>query len=159
MSSLDSGINSISSVAIGDYYRRLREAVPTAAQELRLARVATVAASVAAILISFVLHAIPEEQRGNLFDVTGRITSFLIGSLGGLMLIAILGIRCSDKSARASALCGMAVGLVWAQGHWLFGLPELAWMWVIPVSTVVTVGAGTIFSQLSPVIEVQRPPE
>ena len=159
MSSLDSGINSISSVAIGDYYRRLREAVPTAAQELRLARVATVAASVAAILISFVLHAIPEEQRGNLFDVTGRITSFLIGSLGGLMLIAILGIRCSGKSARASALCGMAVGLVWAQGHWLLGLPELAWMWVIPVSTMVTVGAGTIFSQLSPVIEVQRPPE
>jgi len=64
------------------------------------------------------------------------------------MLIAILELRRSGRAARSSSLCGMAVGLIWAQGYWIFGLPELAWMWVIPVSTVVTVGAAEIFSQV-----------
>ena len=58
------------------------------------------------------------------------------------MLIAMLGIRCSARVAMGSALCGILVGFLWAQGHWLFGLPELAWMWVIPVSTTVTVGVA-----------------
>ena len=148
MSSLDSGINSISSVVIGDYYRRLRNTASSTRQELRLARAATLAASAAATGISLTLHAIPEGQRGNLFDVTGRITSFLIGSLGGLMLLGILGVRCSGRIARSSALVGMLAGLVWAQGHWLLDLPELAWMWVIPVSTLVTLATGIVLSRL-----------
>ena len=142
MSSLDSGMNSISSVVVTDFYRRFRSAVATPGQELFLARVVTAAVGGLATAICLLLYQIPEEQRGNLFDIQGRVTSFLVGSLGGLMLIAMLGIRCSARVAMGSALCGILVGFLWAQGHWLFALPELAWMWVIPVSTTVTVGAA-----------------
>ena len=149
MSSLDSGMNSISSVVITDYYRRLRSVAANPRQELLLARVVTAAAGVLATGICLLLSQIPEDQRGNLFDVQGRVISFLVGSLGGLMLIPILGIRCSPRVARSSALCGILIGMLWAQGHWLFGLPELAWMWVVPVSTVVTVGTAACVSRLT----------
>ena len=148
MSSLDSGMNSISSVVVTDFYRRFRSAVPTPRQELFLARAVTAAVGGLATVICLLLYQIPEEQRGNLFDIQGRVTSFLVGSLGGLMLIAMLGIRCSARVAMGSALCGILVGFLWAQGHWLFGLPELAWMWVIPVSTLVTVGAAALVSMV-----------
>ena len=141
-------MNSISSVVVTDYYRRFRSATATPRHELFLARVVTAAAGGLATAICLLLYQIPEEQRGNLFDIQGRVTSFLVGSLGGLMLIAILGIRCSARVAMGSALCGILVGLLWAQGHWLFGLPELAWMWVIPVSTVVTVGVAVAVSAI-----------
>ena len=149
MSSLDSGMNSISSVVITDYYRRFRSVAANPRQELLLARVVTAAAGVLATGICLLLYQIPDDQRGNLFDVQGRVMSFLVGSLGGLMLIPILGIRCNGKVARSSALCGILIGMLWAQGHWLFGLPELAWMWVVPVSTVVTVGMAACVSRLT----------
>ena len=96
------------------------------------------------------LELIPDDQRGNLFDIQGRVSNFLVGSLGGLMLIAILGIRCNGRVARNSALCGILVGMFWAQGHWLFGIPELAWVWVVPLSTVVTVVTAACVSRLTP---------
>ena len=150
MSSLDSGINSVSSVVITDYYRRLRRSAASLRGEMVLARVVTVAAGVFAILTCFLLDWIPEEMRGNLFDVTGRISSFLVGSLGGMMFLAILKVRCSGRVAMGSALAGMSVGLVWAQGHWLFGLQELAWMWVIPLSTLVPLALLSPFHGCSP---------
>ena len=150
MSSLDSGINSISSVVIIDYYRRFYSACSNLRRELFLARLVTVAIGGLAIVICFLLYQIPEDERGNLFDVQGRVTSFLLGGLGGLMLIAVLNVRCSGMVARISTGCGVLVGFLWAQGHWIFGLPELAWMWVIPVSTLVTVITAMIVSQLTP---------
>ena len=118
MSSLDSGMNSISSVVVTDFYRRFRSAIPTPRQELFLARVVTAAVGGLATAICLLLYQIPEEQRGNLFDIQGRVTSFLVGSLRGLMLIAMLGIRCSARVAMGSALCGILVGFLWAQGQW-----------------------------------------
>ena len=115
-----------------------------------LARAVTIGAGLFAILTCFLLDWIPEDKRGNLFDVTGRISSFLVGSLGGLMFLAILKVPCSGRVAMGSALMGMSVGLVWAQGHWLFGLQELAWMWVIPLSSLVTFGSALAISQLFP---------
>lgn len=150
MSSLDSGMNSIAAVVITDYYRRFRRAAASPRQELFLARVVTAASGVLATGICLLLDLIPEDQRGNLFDVQGRVSNYLVGSLGGLMLIAILGIRCNGRVARNSALCGILVGMLWAQGHWLFGLPELAWVWVVPLSTVVTVGTAACVSRLTP---------
>ena len=46
---------------------------------------------------------------------------------------------------RSNAVTTFATG---CQGHWLFGLPELAWMWVMPVSTLVTVGAAALVSMV-----------
>ena len=118
--------------------------------ELTLARGVTVAAGVAAILICFLLDSIPDDQRGNLFDLTGRISSFLVGTLGAMMFLAILKVPASGRVVIVSALAGMSAGLVWAQGHWLFGLPRLAWMWVIPVSSLITFGSALILSRISP---------
>ena len=150
MSSLDSGINSVSSVVITDYYQRLRKTAASPRVEMVLARAVTVAAGLFAILTCFVLDSIPADQRGNLFDVTGRISSFLVGSLGGMMFLAILKVPCSGRVAIGSTLLGMSAGLVWAQGHWLFGLQELAWMWVIPLSSLVTFGSALAISRLFP---------
>ena len=86
-------------MVITDYYQRLRKTAASPRVEMVLARAVTVAAGLFAILTCFVLDSIPADQRGNLFDVTGRISSFLVGSLGGMMFLAILKVPCSGRVA------------------------------------------------------------
>ena len=42
-----------------------------------------------------------------------------------MMFLAILKVPASGRAVILSALAGMSAGLVWAQGHWLFGLPPV----------------------------------
>ena len=157
MSILDSGINSLSSVVTTDFYRRLWKKDPDPKHELTIARTTTLGAGLFAIVTCLLLELIPEDQRGNLFDITGRVSSFLVGSLGGMMFVAILRIRCPGPVVIAAALVGMTVGLIWAQGHWLFGLQELAWMWVIPVSSLVTLVTAMVLARLFPASQSGSP--
>lgn len=157
MSSLDSGMNSISTVVTTDFYHRLTATEPNPDSELTLARIATVVTGCVAVTICVMLSWMPDEKRGNILDLTNQINTFLVGGLAGLFFIAILLRRCTGTWAIASASLGMAAGLVLALGHWFpfldLGVDELgnprkfSWMWVIPCSSLVTFFFGWLSSQ------------
>ena len=159
MSSLDSGMNSISTVIITDVFRRLKAAVPNPGTELILGRIATVATGSVAVFLCVMLSWMPGKKRGNILDLTNQINTFIVGGLGGLFLIAIFLRPCTGPQAIASALGGMAVGFVLALGHWLpfldlgvdaLGNPrKFSWMWVIPCSSLVTFLLGWLLPRLA----------
>lgn len=158
MSSLDSGMNSISTVLTTDFYRRLRREEPDPRTELRLAQIATLITGCVAVSICVLVSWVSAEKRGNILDLASQINTFIVGSLGGLFFIAIFLRRSSGSMAIASTMVGMAVGFVLALGHWLpfldLGIDELgnprkfSWMWVIPSSCLVTLILGWLLPQL-----------
>ena len=146
MSSLDSGMNSLSTVFTVDFYRRLRtpsqaaeaeqrpppdtgsgdtvaivdhaaRASETSRRELALARWITCLTGCLAVFVAIMLSMVPEGRRGNILDVTNQINSFIIGPLGGLFLAAMFLRRCKGWTAILSAVVGMGIGFVMAMGH------------------------------------------
>ena len=146
MSSLDSGMNSIATIIITDYYRRLYRRRPGAQAELTLARVITALVGMLAVVICLMLNWVPEDRRGNLLDMANQVCTFAVGGLGGLFFIAMLQRRCTASAAMVSLGLGMVVGFVLALGHWIVDLGQdelgnplvFSWMWIVPCSAVVT---------------------
>lgn len=158
MSSLDSGMNSISAVVTTDFYRRLSTTKPNPRTELRVARLTTLGSGGLVVAICLIVATIPDATRGNLTDLSQKINTFIVGGLGGLFFIAFFLPRCRASLAIVSTLVGMTVGCVLALGDWFpfsfFGVDALgnprsvSWMWVIPCSCLLTFLTGWLLSGL-----------
>ena len=146
MSSLDSGMNSVSAVVTTDFMRRLGRGNRQGAAEVRSARAITLVVGVLTVGLCLLLDRIPDEVRGNIVDISNQVSGFIVGGLGGLFLVAILQRRCRGPAAIAGTVVGMAVGFVLALGHWFLPLDKpFSWMWIIPASCVMTwLAAGAI---------------
>jgi len=125
MSSLDSGMHGVATVLTVDFFRRLRKKALDTAAELKLARTITILAGLFAVGFCLYLNTIPEETRGNLFDLTVRISSYITGALGGMFFAAFLRFRCSGPMMIASGFLGMAVGFYLSLATWLQTHPDI----------------------------------
>ena len=125
MSSLDSGMHGVATVITVDFFRRLRKQTMDAVAELRLARLITVAAGLFAIGFCLYLNTISEETRGNLYEMTVRISSYITGTLGGMFFAAFLRLRCSGNMMIASGVLGVLVGFYLGLGHWFLEHPRI----------------------------------
>ena len=125
MSSLDSGMHGVSTVITVDFFRRLRKNALDSVSELRLARFITVLAGLFAVGFCLYLNTISEETRGNLYEMTVRISSYITGTLGGMFFAAFLRIRCSGTMLITSAVLGVLVGFYLGLGHWFLEHPRI----------------------------------
>ncbi len=125
MSSLDSGMHGVATVITVDFFRRLKKNALDAAAELRLARLITVLAGFFAVGFCLYLNTISEETRGNLYEMTVRISSYITGTLGGMFFAAFLRLRCSGTKLIASAVLGVLVGFYLGLGHWFLEHPRI----------------------------------
>ena len=125
MSSLDSGMHGVATVLTVDFFRRLRKKALDAAAELKLARTITILAGLFAVGFCLYLNTIPEETRGNLFDLTVRISSYITGALGGMFFAAFLRFRCTGPMMIASGFLGMAVGFYLSLATWIQTHPDI----------------------------------
>ena len=125
MSSLDSGMHGVATVITVDFFRRLRKQAMDSVAELRLARFITVLAGLFAVGFCLYLNTISEETRGNLYEMTVRISSYITGTLGGMFFAAFLRLRCSGNMMIASAVLGVLVGFYLGLGHWFLEHPRI----------------------------------
>ncbi len=148
MSSVDSGINSLSTTCVVDLYRRWfrtptqpdASAAEADQGELRLARWLTVFWGVMATAIALFIF----PHAGSIVLMAARITGLFSGPLAGIFLLAIF-----IRSARDMP-CVTAAILGWATASYIaFGTEIIFWWWS-PVSCIVTVAVGWGLSVLSP---------
>lgn len=153
MSSLDSGINSVATVISVDYVNRRSATVLGVKGQLLLARSITVVVGLVAILMCIAVLLIPKDVRGNLLELSQRMSSFPVGALGGLFFVAIWIERCVSSVAIQATAVGMLCGLVVGWGH-MFGIfPEdrpLSFMWIIPTSCLMTLAYAALISTIWP---------
>ena len=84
MSSMDSGINSISTVIVNDYVKPLRRKARTEYQDVQLARILTFILGAIAVVVACYVTTI-----GEIFKAAGTMMSLFAGPILGLFLLGI----------------------------------------------------------------------
>ncbi len=118
MSTLDSGINAISTVSIVDVYRRHIATQRDEKHYLRAARAVAIVASVFMLLFALWFHTLEKKT----FQDTGIILAALVG--GGLLGIYLLGFLTTWGDGRA-ILCGIILTTLYTM--WMGG-QEIGWI-------------------------------
>jgi SSS family solute:Na+ symporter len=121
MSSIDSGVNSVSAVVTTDFFTRLSRKEKTTAHQLRLARYLTLfvgaIATATAIGVAFVA------QTTNIMELMAKGFNLFLGPLAGLFFVGMFLPFCTGKSAIPGVLTALTVSGVWSYWTELFSSP------------------------------------
>ncbi len=141
MSSVDSGINSLSATFVTDWYRRLWQPDRSESHYLNVARILTLACGVLATASALFLGTI-----GQIWEIAVTLTGYWAGPLLGMFLLGFLTRRSNATGALAGAIIGLAFTGFWK--FWIMGHPfMLAFVGLVP-----TMVFGYVISRLT------RPP-
>ena len=148
MSSIDSGVNSISAVVTIDIYNRFFAKTRTQLS-LSVAKLTTLLAGAVAVGMAFLMTLIP----GNLFEVMNRSTGGLPGTLGMIVFAAILLPRCGTKVVLIGAGVSMVCGWLITYSAQIFG-PDygISFMWITPVACVSGLLVAWVLSSVFPTV-------
>ena len=136
MSSIDSGINSLSAVVTVDIYQRFFRTDGDDRPALWVAKLVTLLAGLLSVVMAYAMHFLHDEHR-NLFEVMNKSTGGLPGTLGMIVLAAILLPRCGSATLLAGAAVSMTCGWLITFSAELFGAHwGISFMWIIPAGCV-----------------------
>jgi SSS family solute:Na+ symporter len=140
MSSLSSGLNSITTVLTVDFFRR-RNPVATDRQERRRAQMTTVLSGCVAVALSLLLPLIG----GNFFELASRVLDPFTGPLFGLFALAFFDRKATGKSAAIGFVVGLATAFFIVYGHHLLRLDKpFSFLLIAPGSILATIVVGMI---------------
>lgn len=147
MSTLDSGVNSLSAVLTVDVFRR-QGRVKGESNELRLARILTV---LLGAIITFAAMGIDllKGTRNTIIDILPAAFNWGVGPMGGMFFAGMFLPRCTARSVIPAAVIGTIVGLGTAWLKPVFNVP-FTFAWVIPYSCLTTFLLAAVFSLFEP---------
>ncbi len=146
MSSVDSGVNSITAVVSSDFIGRFRKTESSERQGLIQARLIAVGVGVAVICATTLIDHLP----GNLFAVSKRATELFVTPLFTLFFMAMFVRFATPAGANAGALSGFLAAATIAFWNPLVDQERaLSFTWISPVALIVGVSVGCIVSKVS----------
>jgi SSS family solute:Na+ symporter len=154
MSSVDSGVNSITAVVTVDFLDRFRSRAKSPASsagerdrmDVSQGRWITVGVGLLVIALSTLIEYVP----GNLLDVSKRATDLLVTPIFTLFLMALFVRFATPAGANTGATCGFLGGATIAFWNPLFDQERaLSFTWISPVALVVGVTVGCVVSLLT----------
>ncbi|MDP6446592.1 MAG: sodium-coupled permease, partial [Pirellulaceae bacterium] len=144
MSSLDSGINSITAVVMTDFVNRSRSKPLAEATQAKLSRFVALSIGVAVVAASSLMQYVP----GNFLEISQRTVGLFVTPLFTLFLLALF-VR---GATEVGAIVGSLVGLVTASlvAFWpdTDGSTLISFQYIIPASLAAGVAAGWSVSAL-----------
>lgn len=147
MSSVDSGVNSITAVVSSDFIGRFRKKEIDEKAEVRNARLIAGAVGVCVILCTTLIEHLP----GNLFAVSKRATDLFVTPLFTLFFLALFVRFATAKGANTGALCGFLTAATIAFWNPVFDKENsITFTWINPLALVVGITVGTIVSYFTP---------
>lgn len=158
MSSVDSGVNSITAVVTSDFLDRFRKDPISEKQHVWIARL--IAFSVGAITVasSSFIGKVP----GNITAVTNKTVNLLTVPIFCLFFFALFVKFARPAGVVIGTICGTVAGAMIAFSGPIFGMnPEtgddpISFQWIAPVSLVVNVVVGVVVSLLIVFFEKPR---
>jgi SSS family solute:Na+ symporter len=150
MSSIDSGVNSITAVVMTDFLDRFGRKPETEVEHLRWARCLAVGIGAIVILSSTFMEYIP----GNFMAVTNKTVNLLTVPIALLFFFALYVPFANAKGVFLGTLASVTVAFLIAFSGMIFGpdpetqLDPVSFQWISPAALVVGVAVGLIGCKL-----------
>jgi len=153
MSSVSSGVNSITTVLMTDFPKLFTGDLDER-RKVRRARIIGVSVGMVALVISFVQHLI----QGNFMEVAQKINGFFIAPMAALFFMAFFVKRVTRQGAWVSIVVGFLIGLTISYfgeiskaltGHEV----KVSFMYILPISLIGAILAGYLASLAFPAAE------
>ena len=150
MSSIDSGVNSITAVVMTDFLDRFGRKPETEAKHLRLARGLAVGIGALVVLLSTFMKYIP----GNFMAVTNKTVNLLTVPIALLFFFALFVPFANAKGVWTATLASVLVAALIAFSGVIFGVdPEtgldpVSFQWISPAALVVGITVGLVACRL-----------
>jgi len=157
MSSIDSGVNSITAVVMTDYFERFRKEPLSEKARVLLAKVLAITIGLAVITLgAYVIGNVP----GSLIDKAQRIANLLVSPLFILVFMALCVPFATKWATIAGAMAGSAAAITVAFWEPLLDsfniepefLKEISWQWMQPCSLTAGLGVACAGSLLEPLL-------
>lgn len=133
MSTISSVLNSITTVALSDFYNRFKETKAGVGTARILVSVFGVVCTLLACLGGYI---------GNILEAATTITNFFGGCLAGVFLLGML----SKKAGAKGALTGFLAGILFVS--LIAGFTDIAYMWYSAFGAVFTYLSGWLSSRI-----------
>ena len=140
MSSLDSGLNSLSAVTMKDFYQRYIKPKADEQHYLRVSRIITILWGVFAIGVALLMSEATQAARQTTIVLINAVGSMLYGPILAAFLLGMLSKRITATGIKKGILAGIAGNLL----LWIF--TSVSWMWwnvsgfMVTILTAMTVG-------------------
>ena len=150
MSSIDSGVNSISAVVLSDFLDRFGRRPATEQKQVRLARLLAFAIGTVAVISSSFIGNVP----GNITAITAKTTNLLVTPIFALFFFALFVPFARPVGVIVGAVCGTTTAALIAFSGPIFGmdpttgLDPVSFMWIGPTALLVNLASGTLASLL-----------
>ena len=142
MSSVDSGVNSISAVVLTDFVDRFREKPLDRRSNVRLAQLIAITVGIIVITASLLLEYVP----GNFLEVTKRVTNLLVTPLFTLFFMALFVPFATSIATLIGAMCGLTTTVLIAYWKPIFSDEAISITWINPCGIVVSLLVALVLS-------------
>jgi len=150
MSSLSSGINSISGVVVSDFFERF-SVFKTYVQNLWADKVVSLIAGLVGVGTSVSIALMVEGTDWNLIELAGRLNHIFVGPLGVLFFAGILFRHVGKQAAFLGFATATLMSLFICFGKEWFGLEKsLSFIWVVPLPFLVGLALAGLGAYLFP---------
>ena len=148
MSSIDSGVNSITAVITTDFFDRFGKRPKTEKGHTRMAQGLALVIGTVVVVSSSLMGQIP----GNITAVTNKTTNLLTTPIFALFFFALFVPFARPAGVLIGAVCGITTAVLIAFSGPIFGMnpstgeDPVSFMWISPVALTINVGVGTLAS-------------
>jgi SSS family solute:Na+ symporter len=148
MSSLSSGINSISGVVVSDFFQRFGW-FPAHRGSLRVDKILSTLAGLLGICVALAITYAVRKTDWNLTELTQRVNHIFVGPLAVLFFGGILFRRAGVQAALAGFAAGSFISILVGFGKEWFGLARsISFIWLVPGSFVVGFVVARVYAAL-----------
>jgi SSS family solute:Na+ symporter len=150
MSSIDSGVNSITAVIMTDVMDRFGRKPATARENVSYARRLALVIGAVVVLLSTFMDRIP----GNFMAVTNKVVNLLTVPIALLFVFALFVPFANAKGVWAGTIASVSTALLIAFSGTIFGLdpvtglPPVTFQWISPAAAAVGLTVGLIACKL-----------
>lgn len=146
MSSLSSGINSISSVLSSDFFDRFG-LFRSSKSSLWAEKASGVVAGFSGVAMAVIIALTMSRTGWNLVELTGRLNHIFVGPIGVLFFAGILFRRAGKHSARLGFLAATLLSFYICFGKEWFGREQsISFLWVVPATFLVGLATARLAS-------------
>lgn len=138
MSSLSSGLNSVSSVLSEDLIQRFRKTKTSGEGLLKQVQRLSYLSGLLVIVMSLYVGNV----EGNLLDIVNKVVNLLVGPLFVLFFMALF----VPFATPAGTIAGGVISILTACAIAFYGVLNITVFWILPLSLLAGVTAGVIFS-------------